>query len=583
MIDNISFVHQEWVWLVSTCSILLWGLFLWKELRVSGTKNVMLKALAAFIAVGALAVMILQPVQAVTRAKGVGVILTTSYKQQQVDSLQALHKGLVVLTYENDGLKKSQLDSINTAYVLGNGIAAYDLWQLEGVATTYLGGENITGVTALTYDTAPTVGDVLEVHGMYSAPIKDGQLVLQDAAGNGLDSIQFSSNTSLEFGLSTTPTVRGRYVYRLVEKDSLATVVSVNPLPVEVRDKVSLRVLIVNTFPTFETKYLKNFLADKGHEVLVRSQLTKDTYKFENFNRKQATIYGFTAQNLSAFDVVMIDNGSYNALSRASRRALNRQVAQGGLGVFILPDASVVNDGKRFGFRFKRNTLKETSLTAWPNVKIPTLLATISTGALMQSVISSEGNVWTAYTQQGAGRWTSSTLTDTYQLVLDGNEAAYEYLWTTTLRAVSQKKLPVVHWEFQEALGEKDAPFRFKLRTKFPNPKVTDREAIKLPLRQGVSLPDQWEGIVYPQQTGWSQLHIEQDSTATTSYYIAQDEEWPSLKATHVVSQNRRTFTSDEVSTEVRDFKQPVRRLWFFIAFILAIGYLWVTPRVNGM
>ncbi|WP_396597115.1 hypothetical protein [Dokdonia sp. R86516] len=583
MIDNISFIHEEWMLPVIAGAAVLWGLFIWKELRVTGIKYVFLKAIVAIIAVASLALMLLQPVKAVPRTMGVGIILTEAYKQQQVDSLQGLYKDIEIINYDGDGFNPSQLEAISTAYILGNGIASYDIWQLRPMATTYLTGERLSGITKLAYNKSATVGDSLSVRGIYSLPAKGHRLLLEDAGGNTLDSVTVSGGDAFDFELQATTSVSGRYVYKLIEKDSLGSIITENPLPLIIKEKERLSVLIINGFPTFETKYLKNYLADEGHEVLVRSQLTKERYKFENFNRKQGTIYGFTSANLSAFDVVIMDASSYNGLSSGSRRALNNQVSREGLGVFIQPDLAVVNNGKRFGFRFKRNNKKEASLSAWPKVKLATLQHSFDTGALVQPIISKNGNVWAAYAQRGAGRWGSTTLTDTYQLVLDGNEAAYNYLWSSILSAISQRELPVLHWEFQEELGVRDAPFRFKLRTAIPAPKVLDSKQVAILLRQDLLLEDQWEGTVYPSQTGWNELHLEKDTTTIGNYYIPLDTDWKTLKASTQIAHNKRTFTENKKNVATQSVLKPVERLWLFIIFILAMGYLWLAPRLEGV
>ena len=562
--------------------MVLWGVFLWKEYVASARRRFAIKAVISLIAVCALAAIVLQPLLPEDRTKGVGVIITENYKPSQLDSLRLVHNGLSVISYMDTGFKKSQLDTISKAFILGNGVAPYDFWQLEHIVTTFVGGEEIQGITSITYEQEPTVGDSLQLQGDYSKPTAGNRLVLEDAGGNGLDSIMISGSNMLRFNLRANPKVAGQFVYRLVEKDSMHKVLSSNPLPVVVKPKNILRVLIINTFPTFETKYLKNFLAENGHEVLVRSQLTKNTYKFENFNRKKGTIYGFTRSNLSAFDLVMIDPNSYVGLSNASKRAIERQMEEEGLGVFIQPDASVLNNGSRFGFRFKRTTIKEASLQEWTKVKLPVLLGTFEEGALVQPILSSQGNIWSAYSQKGAGRLSTSMFTDTYPLVLEGNEAAYHYLWSTTLSAVSQKKLPVVQWEMDDYMAYEDAPFRFKLRTSLPTPKVADGDNHQLALRQHLNLIDQWEGSVYPQEAGWNELQMVSDSTAVKAFYVAQNTDWLPLHNAARYRENIRAFNRKASQPGTVTTLQPISRWWFFIIFIIAMGYLWAAPRIDG-
>jgi len=172
-------------------------------------------------------------------------------------------------------------------------------------------------------------------------------------------------------------------------------------------------------------------------------------------------------------------------------------------------------------------------------------------------------------------------LHDTYQLVLNGNEAVYQYIWSTTLSAVSQKSVAIVQWETENFIGDKDVPFRFKLRTSMPNPEVVDADNNQIALRQNLQLADEWEGTVYPRETGWNQLEIKGDSTITLSYYVAESTAWNSLKATDIRSENQRKYTGSVATKTVITNFEPMSRWLFFVAFVLAMGYLWVLPRIG--
>ena len=569
------------MWPVLVCAVFVYILFLWKEYRLAGVRRFFLTSFVSLVAIVSLVIMVLQPLQLKDRATGVGVILTQNYKEAQLDSLKLEYDGLSLISYTGNGFEKAHLDSINRAYIIGNGVAAYDFWQLENIGATYLGSDKLRGIVRLNYDRELTQGDSLRVNGLYAKPILGNKLILEDPGGNALDSVVFLQTKNLKFSLDTKPKISGRFVYKLVEKDTTNTIISSDPLPVVIKPKSTLSILIINTFPTFETKYLKNFLAENGHGVLVRSQLTKNTFKFENFNRKQGAVYNFSQSNLSEFDLVIIDIGSYLGLSRASRRALERQMRDEGLGVFIQPDASLVNIGKRLGFRLKRNTTTEIALPQWPKVKIPVLAASFEPEVLSQPILSSPDRVLSAYKTKGEGRLSTSMLTDTYQLVLDGEEATYQYVWSTILSAVSQKNLPIVQWETGDYMAYKDEPFRFGIRTRVPNPQVLDGMEDRIPLRQNIQLSDQWEGVVYPRMRGWNELHLAQDSTATKDYYVTSKTDWQQLKAYNLKQENRRAFTGTQPSQAVISVLKPISRLWFFVVFVLAMGYLWFVPRIE--
>lgn len=529
-----------------------------------------------------LALMVLRPLAWENQVKGVGVILTQNYRERQLDSLRGLYKNLHLIAYEMDGLNQKQMGSITTAYILGDGVAPYDFWQLDDVRTTYLPGDVLSGIKRIQYDSKVTLGDSLVVRGLYEKPLKGTQIVLEDSGGNGLDSLAIAKQEELIFEMGSTPKAAGTFVYTLVTKDSLGEVVTADPLPVKVNPSRVLKVVILNRFPTFETKYLKNFLAENGHEVLVRSQITKDTYKFENFNRSQATLYGLTTRNLADFDLVILDGSSYATLSSSSRRALQDAVDTQGVGVFIQLDEATLRDGEVFGFRFKRNEEKEIRLPQWPKVKVSVGSVLFAEDTRLQPILEAENTLLSAYEQRGFGRVSTSTIVESYPLVLEGNLEQYAYIWSRILSAVSQKDIPIVRWETEDDMATPDVPFHFSLRTSMSQPTVIDAFGQRVALQQNVSLLDEWSGTIYPQKAGWETLKLAKDTTAVLRYYVAPPTSWQGVKAYNWGKQNRRHFQDSSTTSEMTKVQRPVLRLWFFIVFVFAVGLLWLFPRLEG-
>jgi len=582
VIDKDIFLLEN-LWLpVLLGVVVLWGVFLWKEYRSGSKKWWFLKALIGLIAVIMLALMVLRPLVWENQVKGVGAILTQNYSERQLDSLKRLRKNLHLIAYEMDGLDQKQMDSITTAYILGDGMAPYDFWQLDNVKATYLPGNVLGGIKRLQYDSKVTLGDSLIVRGLYEKPLKGTQIVLEDSGGNGLDSLAIAKEEELIFEVGSTPKIAGTFVYTLITKDSLGEVVTRDPLPVQVNPSRVLKVVILNRFPTFETKYLKNFLAENGHQVLVRSQMTKDTYKFENFNRPQATLYNLTTDNLADFDLVILDGGSYANLSSSSRRALQAAVETQGLGVFIQLDESTLRGREVFGFRFKRNEEKEIRLPQWPKVNVSVGPVLFAENARLQPILEAENTLLSAYEQRGFGRVSTSMIVESYPLVLKGNLEQYAYIWSRILSAVSQKDIPIVRWETEDDMATPDVPFHFSLRTSMSQPTVINALGQPVALQQNVSLPDEWSGIVYPQEPGWETLKLAEDTTAVLRYYVATSTSWQGVKAYDWRQQNRLHFQDSKASAEMTKVQRLVSRLWFFIVFVFAMGLLWLLPRLEG-
>ncbi len=296
-----TFIHSEWLALVATVAVVVWLIFLWKEYTQSGWKRFIFKSIVAAIAVFTLAMMVLRPAQQGEIKSRKGVLITSDYNSEQLDSLRERSRNLKEIPYVHNHYLQPVLDSINELTILGNGVEPYDLWQFQEVKTVYLPSQLPSGIVKLQYEKNLNTGDSLIVKSLYKKAKVGTKIFLEDAGGNKRDSLIMDAKGEHVSSLKTEVNVVGNFIYTLVTTDTLDRILTADPIPIKVSKKQPISVLIVNNFPTFETKYLKNFLAAQGFEVLVRSQITSNTYKFENFNRSQGAIYGFTEQNLDDF------------------------------------------------------------------------------------------------------------------------------------------------------------------------------------------------------------------------------------------------------------------------------------------
>jgi len=64
-------------------------------------------------------------------------------------------------------------------------------------------------------------------------------------------------------------------------------------------------------------------------------------------------------------------------------------------------------------------------------------------------------------------------------------------------------------------------------------------------------------------------------------YYVGSNTDWKHLKSYNTSRDNRRKFTGTAPSQAVISILKPISRLWFFVVFVMAMGILWVWPRVE--
>lgn len=577
MSEKITFLHAQWLWLILGIALLLGLVFVWKEWK-SGKKRLFLKSIIAFLALTALALLALQPLVLRTETAGMGVILTPNYEKAQLDSLQQQYKGMPVLTYNAGKPLLNRIDTLKTVWLLGEGIQPFDLWQLDHTAANYLGSNLPKGIIRLNYKAENVTGNLLVINGLYHQGENGNKLLLQDPAGNALDSISLKAEKEQNFQLQTELKTVGNYVFWLVEKDSLGKVISSDPLPVQIAEKKRLKILVLNGFPTFETKYLKNFLAESGHELMVRSQVSKGRYVFEYFNRERTPIGTLSAKSLEALDLLILDTYALKSLTRTERIVLEKAIREVGLGVWIQADAGFFNaQGSLTSFDFYRDKNTAIRLDAWPKLTLSKHPYVFKEGFLIQPIYQANGKLISAYQRLGTGRVGTSVIENTYPWLLDDHATAYQELWAEILNTISKKEIPVATWE-APAIVFKDAPFQFKIRTLVNEPTVTGH--FEIPLRQEVAIPNIWIGTLHPQETGWNQLTLKQDTTAVYSYYVTDTSHWKALTAAETIAANQNYFKQTHATGAKNKTWKPLKPWWFFMIFLVCMGYLWLEPKV---
>lgn len=582
MIDDLTFLNDQWIWPVSFAAVILWLVFVWKEWSQFGSRKFIIKLILAFIAIAAVAMIALKPLSSISDKAYDAVLLTDNYDINQLDSLKKIHKRLTVFNYKANIPILNKSERPKSIFVLGNGVKPYDLRQLDSMATTYLGGSVPSGITRLKYETNNTVGNRAIFDGRYDNATKGHRLLLEGPGGTALDSVILSANRTQKFRLAADLTVAGNYLFSLIEKDTLGKIITKDPLPLVVVKQNRLKILIVNDFPTFETKYLKNFLAETGHQVLVRSQLTTGRYKFERFNMDSRPVVGYSQKQLESFDLMIMDATSLKNLSRRALNSLKQSVRENGLGIFIQPDSDFYNSSKRLlSFNFIAEKSAETTLEIWPRVKINKHLFRLKNEFQLQPIHQSDAKIYSAYKRLGEGRIGVTVFQNTYELLLNGDSKAYKYLWSRTIESLGKKEMPSVAWNANAMIGFQDMPFDFQLRTAIDRPIINTDEGYSIAMRRDMDITSLWKGRTYPRETGWKKHIVQQDPTEAFNYYVSDSTHWKSLMAFETIEANKRHFENNLQTENMSNTSmKPINSIWFFLIFALCIGYLWLEPKL---
>ena len=582
MINQLTFINQQWSWYVLGIGLILWFLFIWKERRHPNSKSKQyLNIIIALVGVISLSLIILQP--AILKDKGNSklIILTSGFDKTQLDSLNTVYKKIKIIDYKSDVSLFKSTEIPSEVFVLGYGIDPFNLYQLEHIKTTFLKGQPVTGIIQLKHENKLVIGQEFELKGYYNKPKTGHVLALTGPGDTVLDSLVIKDTLSLKFQLNTKLNAKGTFLYHLIEKDSLGELISQDPLPINVIARTPLQVLILNGFPTFETKYLKNYLAEMGHQVVVRSQVTKGKFKYEYFNLETKPIIQLTEDDLNIFDLLIVDSKSLQNLSNTSFTALESAVETQGLGVLIQPDTNYFLSRKSLSkFQFSPTTETEIALTRWSKSKL-SIYPYQFNSSLNDIPIQNVGKkVISAYHYLGIGKIGTTTLLNSYNLILKGDKNIYETLWSEIINKVSKSSIQNVEWISKSKLAYIDEPFDFKLGSKVPNPTVKDQYGNIIALKQHIDISTLWEGTTYPIKTGWQSLNIQQDSTELFNFYVSDTSYFNAIKSSSNIIKNQNYFQNDSYDLGTQQYPNPISKIWFYILFLLSFAYLWLQPKL---
>ena len=581
MIEGFSFVHKDILIPVFIGGLVLFGSYFYKEWVTRKQGNFSINIIVALLTIAALVILVLEPTREVEINDHQGILLSEGFNVQQRDSLLSLNKGLKVLKYNPKKSIRNQLDSLTTVYVLGEGIKPFDFSRFNNIAVEYFPAKIPLGITQLTYTKKISLGEKVEVIGSYNQPVNGSFLVFEDSRGNGLDSIQFVESSFTDFTLSGSPKASGNYVYQLSEKDSAGVVINSNPLPIEIKQKQPLRVLILNNFPTFETKYLKNFLSEEGHEVVVRSQLTKGKFKFEYFNTTSLPVYQFTDEILKQFDLVIADADTYFSFGSTIKNRFEKNIRENGLGVFIQPSDFIFNRSASWSyFRFNRDDIKEVQILN-STIALEKYPYEFDEEFLVSPIIVGDGKTIAAYKQMALGRVATTTLLGSYQMLLNGSGQTYKSIWTNILDEIAKPKIVPIEWKAETQIPKVDEPFDFSLYTNQQEFAVIDEDSVRTPMLQKLMVSTHFTGTIYPKKTGWQHLSIDGDSTSQFSFFVYDSVDWKALSSTQNIVLNQKKFKTDVNKNKTVISNRPVSPLLFYILFLLGVGWLWLSPKVS--
>ncbi|MCG8606554.1 hypothetical protein MJD09_16420, partial [bacterium] len=253
---------------------------------------------------------------------------------------------------------------IGALHVFGFGLHEYD-WDCHPSLEIFHHEPHINdGINSVSWSTQLRLGQSLQVKGTLLRTNGQEGFLRLIGPGGVADSIAVKSNSDKRFRLQTTPRDTGRYVYN-IEFISKGKKHFREPVAVSVVAPLPVRLLVFENAPSFETKYLKRWLAGNKNSLALRTQISQDRYRSEFWNMSEIPVARISDSLLERFDLVVIDGETLTRLTRRETAILQKAVTERGLGLFLAADQTLVAGAEQSGQPGFHNV----RLTAFPNLE----------------------------------------------------------------------------------------------------------------------------------------------------------------------------------------------------------------------
>ncbi|MBC3540596.1 hypothetical protein ACFSC6_11960 [Rufibacter sediminis] len=583
---------------------LLGAWFSWLAVRRPDRRRLIWRLLATWGVVACLVLLLAPPHLTRSYNASEAILLTEGYSP---DTLRALMKTLrprpQVYGFEtkaNGAEAVPDLTSfrqahpaVKTLHVLGNGLPAEEIVALSGVRLVPHFSPLPAGVLAASWSPEITLGEEVLVQGTFHGTATQPVNLFLQAAGQPRDSVELRKGVDQPFALRFRPKAAGQFVYNLRWKDADDSVQQ-EDVPVVVQAPRRLSVLLLSSAPSFEGKFLKNALAQQGHSVALRSQMSKDIYATELVNLPALTLNRLTPSLLQKFDVVLLDDVTLQRLSGGEKQALQQAVRQQGLGVLTSVSPQTTKAVPFFTeavFRTISEKQARNGAVRWAKQTGTSPVLPLS-NAVLQPKEGQQALAWeqkptqalVVHYRKGLGQVGISLVPETFPLALEGKETLYQQYWATILTALAkpEEAVPVTFASTDRPFQEHQ-PVTFVSSVPLTNASFTSGNAKVQPaIYRQTDAPDNSyaTGMIWPQSSGWQTLTLNKKTRVPV--YIHASAGWTTQKLQTQRQALLRAASQVHPSSKALGLKreEPVS-LWLIGSVLVSLlGFLWLEEKL---
>ncbi|KAA9131454.1 hypothetical protein F3N42_09045 [Marinihelvus fidelis] len=323
--------------------------------------------------------------------------------------------------------------------VEGHGLDADEWAQLPASVGIDFEPPALEGLVEPAWPRRLFIGEPLGVTGRYHADSPDAvaTVTLLDPAGTRV--AESSVRAGAAFSLSAVPRATGLYSYRL-ELHRGDRVIDHAPVNVEVTGGKPVRIGVLQSAPSFETRHLQQWAGGHGSTLSIDTTISRDRRLDQGINRDAGA--RLSPSWLAELDLLVMDGRRWASLDAGQRDGLESAVADG-LGLLLLAD-----DDFEPGTLFARYSLaREAEPRESAHPLVPGFQGDIALPLLGRRLVANDSHTLTADEQgqeleawhgHGLGRVAISVLRERHRWRTAGRDDLYTAYWGHVLGTLAR-------------------------------------------------------------------------------------------------------------------------------------------------
>ena len=570
------------------------------------------RLLASVLAAAALWLTAFPPLRPLPATRAEAILLTEGYSPDTLRQLRRrLGAGTLVWAYGEIEAPanarplaslltlREQRPALRGLHLLGHGLPAAELPMVQGLAVRWHPTAPVAGFRTAYWPAQVALGEALRVEGTVTPPAAGGAAspgawVVLRAAGAGRDSVRLPAGGG-PFRLRYLPKTAGLATYELLLRRPGQPPLA-EPVPVEIITPALPAVLLLTAVPSFEFKFLKNYLAEAHYPVALRTGVSRGLVQTDFVNQPTLSLTRLTPALLTHYEAIISDAATLAALSATEAQALQAAIRAGRLGLITLAEAAPLprNAPAHADFTVLPRPANPAGLPAlvWPDAPGEAraqLPAQLQPHPNLRPLIAGPNRALAAASRRvGLGFAVVSVVPETFRWGLQGHLPVYASFWNRLLRAAMPPAPAATSWQPGTRWPRPAQPLTLHLAANFPAAPPTvaplaGGPAVRLALRQDTRLPEWSTAQFWPRTAGWHE--VRGPGRATHHFYVYPATAWPGperqarqlalLARSETAAQTTATaiVTADTVT-------EPWPTGWFFGLFLLAAGYLWLEEKL---